>query len=180
MEALGVQIRAKRKTLGLTLRELSKKVGISSSTLHKFEKGSLSPTVALMVHLCHELDAPVYDFLKENTTTFIHLKREDQKTISLQNINMKLIADYGLIDKNVNLSVLDVKEGAALPKHTEPLHVFVYVMKGRILLQFDGDAYEAREGEALYFDGSYPHSAQALTDAQLINIYIRGDQQALP
>ncbi|MFH0813818.1 MAG: helix-turn-helix transcriptional regulator, partial [Pseudomonadota bacterium] len=65
MDRLGIKIRERRKKMELTLRELSSKLGISPSTLHKIEKGVLNPTVNLMVEICYELDAPIYSFIKD-------------------------------------------------------------------------------------------------------------------
>ncbi|HQO77610.1 MAG TPA: helix-turn-helix transcriptional regulator, partial [Thermodesulfobacteriota bacterium] len=65
MERLGQKIRERRKLKGLTLRELSGLLGISPSTLHKIEKGVLSPTVILMLEICHALDTPIYTFVRD-------------------------------------------------------------------------------------------------------------------
>jgi len=61
-------------------------------------------------------------------------------------------------------------------KHTEPYFVFSYIIKGMIRVTFGNMTYEAKEGEALYYDGSFPHSTEALTDMELVNLYInKGD-----
>ena len=173
MEVLGARIRKQRKSLGLTLREFSKKISISPSTLHKIEKGSMSPTIALMVEICHQLNTPVYSLLKETRSTLMHFKKDEQVEINHKNITLRAIADFGIINKDVNFSVLEVKKGAVLLKHSEPYNVFVYVVQGKITLEFDGETFTGDKGEAVYFDGSYPHSARAMSDAQLITIYIR-------
>ena len=82
------------------------------------------------------------------------------------------MADNGLIGDNINLSLVNCRKGEGLKKHTEPCFVFSYILKGKIRVVFDGDVFEARAGDAIYYDGTFPHETEALSDMQLINIYI--------
>lgn len=172
MDRLGIKIRERRKKMELTLRELSSKLGISPSTLHKIEKGVLNPTVNLMVEICYELDAPIYSFIKDKKKVFVHIKKEDQKEMTTDGLKVKLIADTGLISDNINLSLVECKKGGGLKKHTNPYFIFSYILKGKIRVSFNSDVYEAEAGDAVYYDGSFPHKTEALSDMQLINIYI--------
>jgi quercetin dioxygenase-like cupin family protein len=86
---------------------------------------------------------------------------------------MKLVADYGLINDDINLSFLEVKKGGGMKVHTEPCFVFTYVLKGKIKVEFDGSIYEVKDGDVIYYDGSFPHNTKALEHSHLINIYIK-------
>ncbi len=177
MDRLGEKIRERRNLKNLTLRELSSKIGISLSTLQKIEKGVLSPSVHLMIDICHELDTPLYTFIRDKKKVFIHIRKADQReliksTVEDKRIKMMLIADYGLISDDINVSFLDVKKGGGMKPHTEPCFVFTYVLKGKIIVEYNGTMYQANEGDAVYYDGSFTHRTQALADSQLFNIYI--------
>lgn len=172
MDRLGQKIRERRKMMGLTLRELSSRLGISPSTLHKIEKGVLSPTVILMVDICHELDTPIYTFIKDKKKVFVHIKKDDQKEFMNEGLAVKLIADNGLISDDINFSIITCKKGKGNKKHTSLCYVFSYILKGKIRISFKNDVYEAEAGDAVYYDGSFPHKTEALTDMELINIYI--------
>lgn len=173
MLTLGEKIRVRRKELGLTLRELSGKLSISPSTLQKIEKGVLSPTVNLMLEICHQLDKPMYSFIKDKRQVVVHIKKEDQKELpSHKGLVAKLIADFGLLSDYINISYVTCKKGGGIKKHTEAYFVFSYVLKGVIRINFSNGTYEVKAGEAIYYDGSFPHKTEALTDMELINLYI--------
>jgi len=76
MKELGEKIRERRKELGLSLRELSEKLSISPSTLQKIEKGVLNPTVNLMLEISHELDKPIYTFVRDKKKVIVHIKKD--------------------------------------------------------------------------------------------------------
>ena len=172
MERLGQKIRERRKMKGLTLRELSSRLGISPSTLHKIEKGVLSPTVILMLEICHALDTPIYTFIKDKKKVFVHIKKDEQKELTTNGLSVNLVADNGLISDDINFSVVTCKKGEVLKKHTSPCYVFSYMLKGKIRIAFNNDVYEAEAGDAVYYDGSFPHKTEALSDMELILLYI--------
>ena len=177
MKELGEKIRERRKELGLSLRELSEKLSISPSTLQKIEKGVLNPTVNLMLEISHELDKPIYTFVRDKKKVIVHIKKDDQKELKInEGFVATLIADFGLMSDNINCSYVKCNKGGGMVKHTEPYFVFSYIIKGMIRVTFGNMTYEAKEGEALYYDGSFPHSTEALTDMELVNLYInKGD-----
>lgn len=177
MEKIGEKIRERRKHMGFTLKDLSSKVGISPSTLQKIEKGVLSPSVHLMIDICHELDTPMYNIVRDKRKVFVHIRKEEQKElirskVEDERIKMFLVADYGLVSDDINVSFIDVKKGGGMKPHTEPCFVFTYVFKGKISVEFDGQIYSAKEGDAVYYDGSVTHRTQALADSQLLNFYV--------
>jgi len=173
MATLGEKIRVRRKELGLTLRELSHKLGISPSTLQKVEKGVISPTVNLMLEICHQLDKPIYAFIKDKKQVVVHIKKKDQKELPIhKGLVAKLVADFGLISDGINVSFVTCKKGGGLRKHTEPYFVFSYILKGNVNVTFANGTYAVKAGDAIYYDGSLAHKTEALTDIELINLYI--------
>ena len=172
MNLLGEKIRERRKQQSLTLRELSSRLGISPSTLHKIEKGVLSPTVILMLEICHALDTPIYTFVRDKKKVFLHIKKGDQKELTADGLSVRLVADNGLISDDVSFSIVTCKKGEGLKKHTFPSYVFSYILSGTIRVSFNSDVYEAATGDALYYDGSFPHKTEALTDVSLVVLYI--------
>lgn len=66
-KTVGDKIRSARKSSGHTQEELSRKVGISRSTLAKYELGSISITVQMLYKISDALGTPVFDLLPEST-----------------------------------------------------------------------------------------------------------------
>ena len=61
MEMLADLVRAKRGRRGL--RQLQKDTGVSASTIHRIENGSV-PDIATFLAVCDWLEIPAYEFIK--------------------------------------------------------------------------------------------------------------------
>jgi len=44
------------------MKELAKKVGVSTITIHRIEKGEVSPSVAVLSEIAHQLNYPITSF----------------------------------------------------------------------------------------------------------------------
>jgi transcriptional regulator with XRE-family HTH domain len=58
-ESVGQAIKDRREHLGLSLRGLAMRSGVSSSMISNVERGAKSPTIATLSALAHALDVPV-------------------------------------------------------------------------------------------------------------------------
>lgn len=68
-QALGKQITARRKALGLTQKELADKLLVTDGAVSKWERGINFPDVSLLEPLAAELDTSVVDLLELETAT---------------------------------------------------------------------------------------------------------------
>jgi Zn-dependent peptidase ImmA (M78 family)/DNA-binding XRE family transcriptional regulator len=66
---IGDRIRVRRKCLGLSLRDLAKKIDRSHTTVDKFEKGLLVPDSEVLIHLSEVLEIPLAALLRPSRHT---------------------------------------------------------------------------------------------------------------
>ena len=66
MKRIGERIRQKRELLGLQLKVLSKKVGISSSALSQIEKAKAFPSIITLKSIAENLHTTVGELIGEN------------------------------------------------------------------------------------------------------------------
>ncbi len=66
---IGERIRVRRKCLGLSLRDLAKKIDRSHTTVDKFEKGLLVPDSEVLIHLSEVLEIPLAALLRPSRHT---------------------------------------------------------------------------------------------------------------
>lgn len=64
---VGAKIKARRDELGMTIKELSKRTGLSLSSIHYIETGANSPTVNTLRKLAAALGVTVAALLDETT-----------------------------------------------------------------------------------------------------------------
>lgn len=65
MKTIGTYIKEKRKQLGLSAKELARRVGISDVYLFSIEKDSPNPTFKVIVKILKALNADFQDFLEQ-------------------------------------------------------------------------------------------------------------------
>src|ERR1700754_2450176 len=61
-QALGAQVRAMRRRLGITISELAASAGLSGGMLSKIENGQISPSLSSLQVLAKALNVPITTF----------------------------------------------------------------------------------------------------------------------
>jgi transcriptional regulator with XRE-family HTH domain len=66
-ERIGPRIRARRLELGMSMRELARRLGVSPSFISRLETGRCPPSVATLRALTSELGISASDLLSDST-----------------------------------------------------------------------------------------------------------------
>ena len=62
-------------------------------------------------------------------------------------------------------------KGWAGARHSHPHHQMVYVTRGHILFEAEGNQWEMRAGDSVVVNGSIEHQASALEDSEALDIF---------
>ena len=171
---IGVTIRNERKARGLSLKELAEACGLSPMTLQRIETGKTSPSVATLAQIAHRLLRPIDFFIKEDEPKIRILREHDVHAVQTPRMTLKMIAPVGLIDENIFVNLGEGKPGKMIDSHAEDGYSFVYMLEGGCIFEHDGVKYELTEGDAMYYNASYPHSVVALGDPhRFISIFFK-------
>ena len=73
--------------------------------------------------------------------------------------------------ENMTVAFWTVKAGAVAPVHTHPHEQVFMAMEGTFELTIDGQSREYRPGSVAVIPSNVPHSARAVTDCQVIDIF---------
>ena len=68
---VGKRIKQLRELKGLSINRLANMAGVSQSYLRDIELGNKNTTVAFLSLLCEQLEIPLYDFFKEDQSSFL-------------------------------------------------------------------------------------------------------------
>ena len=66
MDKMGKRIKAKREELGLQMKELSIKIGVTSSLISQIEKGKAFPSIVTLKKVAEALSTTVGELIGEN------------------------------------------------------------------------------------------------------------------
>ena len=176
MDRIGSRIRAERKARGFSLKEVAQRCGVSTMTLQRIETGKTSPSVAILSQIAHFLTQPIEFFIKEESPKIRIIRKNDHQVVETENMQLSMIGPPGLIGENIQVNVVEAKEGRFVDSHTDDGYSFVYVLEGAAIFEHDGMKHELQPGDVLFYDASYPHSVSAAggTVHKSINIFFKG------
>jgi transcriptional regulator with XRE-family HTH domain len=168
VEAIVAQrLAALRREVGLTLRELSAKTGLSDAYLSRVENGQTAVTLASLEKLAAVFTTPITTFFEEE-------ERPQQLVLCRAGAGrqarfrgrtgtiVQLLAD----DKHAKLMEPLIVDVASAPKAVRPMahpgEEFNYVVSGRCKFVFGEQQHVLAEGDSVYFDASVPHATHAI------------------
>lgn len=81
---------------------------------------------------------------------------------------------------NMSIAHVHLAAGARLPRHDHPHEQVVNVVDGELELTVEGQPFRLRRGEVYILPPHIPHSAQAITDCYVIDVFhpVREDFRA--
>jgi quercetin dioxygenase-like cupin family protein/DNA-binding Xre family transcriptional regulator len=172
---VGERIREIRTKLGLSIRGLAAKVGISYLTMQRIETDKLSPSVVLLAQISACLNYPIADFLLEKEQSVIYIKAENQNILKTKKMELTVVARKGIVNENISIVHGKAKKGQLVGRHTHPGFELAYVLKGRSLHKQGGVTRELKEGDLIFFDASKWHEVIALEPHEWIGMQFYAD-----
>jgi transcriptional regulator with XRE-family HTH domain len=164
---LGHRIRARRKELGLSLRELEERVGLTASFLSQVERDLTSPSIESLNKISQALEVPIFYFLLEPDARCPVVRQDKRVRLNLPDSNLT----YQLLtpDRDRKMEAFLAEREPGLEKIAIPLdqqtEEFIYVLQGQLEIQLGEEVYLLGPGDSVYFDG-----------ANLRRLAARGDQ----
>ncbi|HSI82451.1 MAG: helix-turn-helix domain-containing protein [Candidatus Methylacidiphilales bacterium] len=163
---VAARIAALRKEVGLTLRELASRTGLSDAYLSRVENGQTAVTLASLEKLAAIFATPIATFFEtEDEPRRVVLCRSGQgrnaRFRGSKGTPVELLAE----DKHGKLMeplIVDVSSAAMeVPAMGHPGEEFNYVIEGECTFFFGDEQYLLKTGDSVYFDASIPHVLRA-------------------
>lgn len=175
--AIGVEVRACRKRLGITAADLAQAAGISVGMMSKIENGVISASLTTLQALSRALDVPLTTFLRrreyEDNAFFVPAGDE----IALEGggaragQHYKLLGYFGSQASSLTvetyLFTLD-KETDTFPLLEHFGMEFLHLLEGEMSYRIGSMRYLMEPGDSLSFAGHSPHGPE-----QLIRLPVR-------
>lgn len=169
---VGNKIREARKKLGLNMKDFARRVGISYQTLYRVENDKISPSVALLSDIAHQLNQPLVNFLTDDSKLTI-VRAGTAPAVESEKMRLDLLLPKGVIDPKISVSLGETTGGEFISGHTHKGFELAYQLQGTTLFRYGKDELEIKEGDLIYFDGSVTHSVTAVGPAKFLSIYFR-------
>ena len=190
---IGPRLRAQREQLGLSLRELGRRIGVSASLISQIERDKVNPSVGTLYLLVRELGLGMGDlFSTEPAGPFLPpaasplVTPDTRALINLESgvtwERLTAAADPGVEFLRV---IYDVGSESC-PEHSLIRHAgkeYAYLIAGRLGVQIGFDRYELHPGDSISFNASSPHRLWTIGDRPAEAIWVvagRQDDSRLP
>ena len=72
MDQMGIRIKRQREILGYQIKELSEKIGVTSSLISQIERGKAFPSIVTLKKIAAALNTKVGDLIGENDDLVHH------------------------------------------------------------------------------------------------------------
>lgn len=174
---VGRKIRELRQQRGLSLRQLSEKVEVSPSAIHKIEQNLISPTLGTVLKIVKGLGTTLQSLLDEHMEAkdVVYLPEEKRRTVSVPDLKISIqsLAD-GLANQTFSIVVLTIPKGARM-KERDFHHrgeEFQLCIKGKVKFTIRQETYLLKPGDSLRFTSYLRHYWENVgdTEAQLLMI----------
>ncbi|WP_432563602.1 helix-turn-helix domain-containing protein [Kineococcus sp. SYSU DK003] len=156
----GFRIRELRVARGLTIAALAEAAGVSAALISQVERGLADPSLATLRQVARALSVPLFDLFESapRASRVAVIRRGKEVTITTPNGDTsytRMSAPHG------QLEVLRGRLKAGGVSHDEawshPAEECVIVVRGRLLVEVDGEFHHLDEGDSCSFDSRLPH-----------------------
>jgi transcriptional regulator with XRE-family HTH domain len=175
-EVLGPRIRALRDGLGLSLRELAARSGVSAPMLSQVERGETSPTLQVANRIAEGLELRLSQLLRldEDGAVSIVRSADRRKGPASAHGHSYEILTPPLPGQRAELSRHALSPGAVTggrgdpPMHEPGSRETALVESGRVVLVCDGQRHELGAGDCVTFDADLPHHFENYGDDRAV------------
>ena len=186
--AIGPRVRSLREGMGLSLRDLARRSGVSAPMLSQVERAATSPTVAVAGRIAAGLELTLSQLLRIDESDGVTIVPATGRMAggAPERGHRYEILTPPLPGQRAEVSVHTLAPGAATggaddpPMHEPGSRETTLVESGRVRLVCGGVAHELCEGDAVTFDADLPHRFENASegDARFLAVVVAGLRSA--
>src|SRR5688500_8996029 len=160
---VGERVRALREAMGLSLRDLAERTGVSAPMLSQVERGETSPTLSVAGKIATGLELSLSQLLRLDEGSHLVVTRRAERRRNRRGGHRVEALTPPLPGQRAELSLHPLAPGAVTggagdpPIHEPGSRETIYVNEGTVALVVDGERLELADGDAVTFDADLPH-----------------------
>jgi transcriptional regulator with XRE-family HTH domain len=149
--------------MGLSLRDLAERSGVSAPMLSQVERGETSPTLAVAEKIAVGLDLTLSQLLRLDEGENVAISRAGRRRRLAHGGHLFEELTPPMPGQRADVSLHVLKAGAATgggddpPMHEPGSRETAVVLEGELVLFVDGARHELAEGDSVTFDADLPH-----------------------
>lgn len=162
MAAVGQQLRALRKSRGLTLEEFGRQSKVSTGLISQIERGRGNPSFNTLVQLAHVLNVPVGRLFHTASETSPVVRADERRLLDVHS-GGPAEAVHQLMSPGLDgaLEVIWVEAPPGYDTSSTPFahpgEEFGLILEGRHEVYLNGSRYELGPGDSITYASTTPH-----------------------
>jgi len=177
---IGKRIKDIRKENNLTINELANRANVSNGLISRIENGRTIPSLPVLLDLIQSLDIDASYFFEgvenRNSAKYLYIPKENQqvieKEIEAQGFKYMHIFSKSLNSLGFEAVLLTLEPNSKREKVITDAWEFKYILKGTVKYLIDQEEVTLSEGDALYFNGRFPHVPVSISDESCIMLVL--------
>ena len=161
--AIGPKIRGLRLRKKLGLVQLGEHTGLSPALLSKIERGHLFPTLPTLLRIAMVFNVGLEHFFQaehERPVTVVRkadrIRLPDKPGQTSPAYYFESL-DYPVSERKLNGYYVEVEaEDEPSDPHEHPGAEIVFVLRGELVINVEGEDFALQEGDSMYFDSAIP------------------------
>lgn len=172
MDQMGKRIKKKRESLGFLIKELSIKIGVTSSLISQIEKGKAFPSIVTLKKIAVALNTTVGELIGENENLVQHpLLKSSERRFAKKNANgtSLYLLSYHDSSKQIEPYIIQFKKDSnskGIMTSNFPGQEFCFVLKGSFKAIIDGQNFNLNQGDSFYFNSNRPHLFKNISEKE--------------
>jgi transcriptional regulator with XRE-family HTH domain len=161
--AVGTRVRALREAMGLSLRDLAERSGVSAPMLSQVERGETSPTLAVAEKIAAGLELTLSQLLRLDEGEHIAVSRAGERRRYERGGHRFEELTPPLPGQRADVSLHTLEPGATTggpgdpPMHEPGSRETTVVLEGTLALFVEGSRHDLSSGDGVTFDADLPH-----------------------
>ncbi|MCG7339014.1 XRE family transcriptional regulator [Staphylococcus sp. ACRSN] len=150
-----------RKKNKISLEQLSKLTGVSSSSLNEIEKGNTIPSINTVWKISNGLKLSFSSLMNETEADYKHIKKTDIIPVTEEEGKYKVFP-YFPFEKSKSFEFFHVELDPEAKLESEP-HLSgseesIIIVEGELEMHLENEVLHLTEGDALRFKSDIPHT----------------------
>jgi transcriptional regulator with XRE-family HTH domain len=167
-DSLGQRIRLRRKSVGLSLRELAAKAGVTASFISQVERGQTNPSIDSLRRIAEALQVSILHFLSDHVLAqpksvqvsapfkyvpIVRANARSKLTLPGSGVTYELLTPDLAHKMEAFCGCLSPGTGNVARRLREPTEELIYVLSGSLCVGLDSEEHTLHAGDSIYFEG---------------------------
>ena len=163
VRAIGERVRALREAMGLSLRDLAARSGVSAPMLSQVERGETSPTLTVAARIASGLELSLSQLLRLDEGGQVAVVRAGEGRVRSRHGHRTEELTPPVPGQRADVSLHELAPGASTggpddpPVHEPGSRETAVVLEGEVALVVDGERHLLGAGDSVTFDADLPH-----------------------